>query len=85
MIDEQDSPFEAGARIRRAVILQTLRDDHTDDWTQSELEQTLDTTGEALIDALVDLEVSNVIDCADGVISASSCAKCLDALGLIGT
>jgi hypothetical protein len=83
MIDGRSSSFAAGGLIQRAVILQTLCHDHADDWTQLELEQTLDTTSEILIDALVDLETSNVIDCEDGLISASRCAKHLDALGLI--
>jgi hypothetical protein len=83
IIDEGDSPFDADALIQRAVILQTLCHDHADDWTQPELEQTLDTTSEILIDALIDLEASNVIDCVDGLISASRCAKYLDAVGLI--
>jgi hypothetical protein len=83
MIDRRDATFAAGGLIQRAVILQTLCHDHADDWTQSELEQTLGTTSEILIDALIDLEASNVIDCVDGLISASPCAKHLDALRLI--
>jgi hypothetical protein len=82
-IDGRDSTVAAGGPIQRAVILQTLCHDHADDWTQSELEQTLETTSEILIDALIHLEANNVIDCLDGLISASRCAKHLDALGLI--
>jgi hypothetical protein len=85
MIDEEDSPSDAGGLIQRAVILATLRRDHPDDWTQSELEQALDMTSEVLIDALIDLEASNVIDCVDGFIRASHCARHLDALGLIAS
>jgi hypothetical protein len=83
MIDGTDSSSAAGGSIQRAIILQTLCHEHPDDWTQSELEQILETTSEILIDALIDLEASNVIDCTDELISASRCARHLDALGLI--
>jgi hypothetical protein len=77
--------LDADGLIQRAIVLQTLCHDHTDDWTQSELEQTLGTTGEILVDALIDLEASNVIDCADDSITASRCVRRLDALGLIAS
>ena len=80
-----DLHFTRHSVMQRAVILATLRRDHPDDWTQSELEQTLDMTSEVLIDALIDLEANNVIDCVDGFIRASPCARHLDALGLIAS
>jgi hypothetical protein len=83
MIDEGDTQADAGGVLQRAIILQTLRPDHTDEWAPSELEQVLETPSETLVEALIDLEASNVIECTDGFVSASRCVKLLDALGLL--
>jgi len=69
--------------VERAIILQTLRDDH-ERWSRAELETELDHADPAEIDdALVHLADRGVITLADGTIRASLAAKRLDQLGMI--
>jgi hypothetical protein len=73
-------------RNERAIILQLLRDDHPAEWTLVELEAALDgVEAPALIEALDVLSRQGVVLVpADGRLIASPCARCLDALDLIG-
>jgi hypothetical protein len=76
-------------RIRmaqRAIILQVLRDDHPERWTRAELERQLpDFPPEEVEAAVEDLAAEGVlwINDDDGTVSASLCARTLDALGLV--
>jgi hypothetical protein len=83
--EQQEGEWTAEDRVKRAIVLQVLRDDHLERWTRAELERELpDVLPEEIASAVEDLK-------AEGVLSfnrkeevwASLCARTLDALGLI--
>jgi hypothetical protein len=70
--------------VQRAIVLQVLRDDHRQRWTERHLETALsDVAPEAAAQAVLDLEASGVLCRLDEFVGASRCARCLDSLGLI--
>jgi hypothetical protein len=72
-------------RSERAIVLQLLRDDHAQQWTRGELRGELRIASAALVDSLDDLEQHGVVVTAeDDRVLASSCARRLDELELIG-
>ena len=72
------------AMAERAVALQTLRSDHPEQWSRTELEQAVsDIEPAAVSDALVHLAADGVVVLDGDRVLASRCAKRLDALGLI--
>jgi hypothetical protein len=71
---------------KRAVVLQVLRDDHTEPWTRAELERQLsDFLPEEVEAAVEDLAADGVLSINDDdeTVSASLCARKLDALELV--
>jgi hypothetical protein len=73
-------------KVERAIVLQLLRDDHDKQWSRSDLQTRLkDIEPAALAHALERLEQQGVVlmRSADAI-SASPCARHIDALGLIG-
>jgi hypothetical protein len=69
---------------QRAIIHQLLRDDHTERWTPKQLQRALsDTTPEAIIEALAELEEAGVAWRLDDYVGASRCARRLFSLDLI--
>jgi hypothetical protein len=71
--------------IKRAIVLQVLRDDHPEQWTRAELERQLsDLPREGIEAAIEDLAAEGVVTVSDDeAIQASLCARTLDALGLV--
>jgi hypothetical protein len=70
---------------QRAVVLQLLRKDHHQRWSLKQLERALyDIEPEAISVALTYLEAEGVAWRLDDYVGASSCARCLDSLDLIG-
>lgn len=69
----------------RAIVLQLLRDDHEEWWTPAELGRELSDVDPAVVDGeLARLETEGVVSrLTDGRVKASTCARCLDALGLV--
>jgi predicted transcriptional regulator len=66
------------------VILQVLRDDHEQPWTLVEIEHELaDVDPDAIVVAIARLEEQGVVVRQGEQISASPCARHLDALGFI--
>jgi hypothetical protein len=74
-----------GRKIKRALVLQVLRDDHPQRWTRAELERELsDLPREGVEAAIEDLAADGVVRIADDeAVRASLCARTLDALGLV--
>jgi hypothetical protein len=71
-------------RAERAVVLQVLRHDHAERWSRAELERELDDIPLLAIDrAVVSLAKNEVVRACGNTVSASLCARHLDALGLI--
>jgi hypothetical protein len=69
---------------QRAIVLQLLRDDHAEAWTQAELRREApDLAPQALTDGLSVLEAECVAVVDSGMIRASRCARHLDSLGLV--
>jgi hypothetical protein len=71
---------------QRAVVLQVLRDDHPERWARAELERQLpDFLPEEVQAAVEDLAAEGVLSINDDdeTVSASLCARKLDALGLV--
>jgi hypothetical protein len=87
MTDEQQQaaidPEER--KIKRAIVLQVLRDDHSERWTRAELERQLsDLPPEGVEAAAEDLVAEGVLTAGDDeTIRASLCARTLDALELV--
>jgi hypothetical protein len=72
------------ARAERAVVLQVLRGDHHERWSQAELEQAVSGVEPAAVsEALVRLAADGVVVLDGDRVVASRCARRLDALGLI--
>ena len=77
-------PTAAAKQLERAIVLQLLRDDHRERWSDKQIERALsDFKPEAIRKAIVRLEASGVICCLDEFIGASRCAQYLDSLELI--
>jgi hypothetical protein len=87
MTDEQQQaaidPEER--KIKRAIVLQVLRDDHSERWTRAELERQLsDLPPEGVEAAAEDLVAEGVLTAGDDeTVRASLCARTLDALALV--
>lgn len=78
-------PTAADKQLERAIVLQLLRDDHRERWSDKQIERALpDFKPEAIQRAIVRLEAGGVICCLDEFIGASRCAQYLDTLELIG-
>jgi hypothetical protein len=83
---QQPTAIDPEARkIKRAIVLQVLRDDHPERWTRAELEHELsDLPREGVEAAIEDLAAEGVVTVGDDeAIQASLCARTLDALGLV--
>jgi hypothetical protein len=77
-------PTAATKQLERAIVLQLLRDDHRERWSDKQIERALsDFKPEAIQRAVVRLEAAGVISCLDEFIGASRCARYLDSLELI--
>jgi DNA-binding TFAR19-related protein (PDSD5 family) len=79
-------PADRSHMARRAIILQVLRDDHPERWTRAELERQLpDFLPEEVEAAVEDLAAEGVLSINDDdeTVSASLCARKLDALELV--
>ncbi len=86
MTDEQQQPAidPEERKIKRAIVLQVLRDDHPERWTRAELERQLsDLPPEGVEAAIEDLAAEGVLIDDDGTVRASLCARTLDALELV--
>jgi hypothetical protein len=72
-------------RIKRAIVLQVLRDDHPEQWTRAGLKRQLsDLPREGVEAAIKNLAAEGVVTIGDDeTIQASLCARTLDALGLV--
>jgi hypothetical protein len=69
----------------RAIVLQLLRDDHPERWTRAELLEWVPDIHPATVDAeLLRLARTGTVLIDGGCVKASPCARCLDALDLIG-
>jgi hypothetical protein len=67
------------------VVLQVLRNDHPEPWTHEEIERNLaDIDPDAIGIALERLHEQGVVNIEGKQITASACARHLDALGFIG-
>ena len=77
-------PSDRDRRVERAIVLQTLRDDHDDGWSRAELEAELDHTDPIAIgDAVTRLEGEGVVELAGETVRASRAAMHLNDLGMI--
>jgi hypothetical protein len=73
-----------GRRVERAIVSQTLRDDHDKRWSRAELEAELGRADAIEIDdALARLAREGVIAIAGETVQASRAAVHLDALAMI--
>ena len=71
-------------QIERAIVSQTLRDDHDFSWSRAELETELDGAGVLAIgDAIARLADRGVIELAGETVRASRAAVYLDELDMI--
>ena len=78
-------PTAADKQLERAIVLQLLRVDHRERWSDKQIERALNNfKPEAIRKAIVRLEAGSVIYCLDEFIGASRCAQYLDSLELIG-
>ncbi len=78
-------PTATDKLVERAIVLQVLRNDHRERWSDKQIERALsDFKPEAIQRAIVRLEAGGVICCLDEFIGASRCAQYLDSLELIG-
>jgi hypothetical protein len=77
-------PTAATKLVERAIVLQLLRTDHRERWSDKQIERAIpDFKPEAIRKAIVRLEAGGVICCLDEFIGASRCAQYLDSLELI--
>ncbi len=69
---------------QRAIVLQVLRNDHPEQWSRAELEQAIsDIRPRVVGKALAVLTAEGVVVHDDETITASRCARHLDALELV--
>ncbi|HUN77410.1 MAG TPA: hypothetical protein VMU32_00655 [Solirubrobacteraceae bacterium] len=81
--EPQGTAYIAG----RAIMLQLLQppEDHPEWWTPAELREQITDLDPAIVDAeLARLAELGAVVVDGGRLKASACARCLDALGLIG-
>jgi hypothetical protein len=72
-------------RVERAVVLQVLRDDHTERWSLEELLGELSDYGPGIVDeALARMEREGILEREGRQVWASRAARHLDELELIG-
>jgi hypothetical protein len=77
-------PSDRERRVQRAIVAQTLREDHDDRWARAELEAELgDTDALTIADALARLESEGVIDLDGETVQASCATAYLDELEMI--
>jgi len=77
-------PNDHERRVQRAVVAQTLRDDHDRCWPRAELEAELgEPDALAINDALALLEMEGVIELQGEIVQASRAALHLDRLEMI--
>jgi len=77
-------PGSGDRRVQRAIVAQTLRDDHDARWSRAELETALGRDAPTTIDdALHRLATEGVIEIAGETVRASRATKHLDALEMI--
>lgn len=78
-------PSDSDRRVQRAVVAQTLRDNHDRHWSRAELETELAGRGTpiAIDDALNRLESEGVVEIAGETVRASRAARHLDLLEMI--
>jgi hypothetical protein len=70
---------------QRVIVLQVLRDDHPEPWTQAELEQdSTDLDPRAMREGLALLAAEGVVIVEGEKVTASPCARRLDTLEVIG-
>lgn len=83
MPDQPIDPLQEEG-TQRLVVLQLLRDDHEQPWTRAELDKELyDLDPDAITIALERLQEQGVVQVDGEQLSASACARHLDALGFI--
>jgi DNA-binding HxlR family transcriptional regulator len=85
MQDERNAMhMTEGEVAQRAIVMQVLREDHTEPWTRAELESEIyDIEPLAISDALATLEAEGVVNTEGERVQASRCAWRLDALGMV--
>lgn len=84
-IEAKGSRAADDAGLERAIILQLLRDDHERMWSREQLSAELASDrAEVIEEALGRLEKEGVVGVSDQAVWASSAARRLDVLGLIG-
>ncbi len=77
-------PGDHDCRVERAIVLQTLREDHDRHWSRDELTAELHHADPRTIDeALTRLKDEGVIELAGEIARASPATLCLDELGMI--
>lgn len=77
-------PSDNDRQIERAIVAQTLRDDHDCDWTRAELDAQLGHIGPGVIgEALARLADEGVVELADETVRASPATVRLEELGMI--
>ena len=72
-----------GVRLERAIVLQLLRDDRSQNWSRAELASELDVEAAAIEAAVSRLHGDGVVRLDDDQVSASGAARRLDDLELI--
>jgi hypothetical protein len=78
-------PGEHERRLERALVSQTLRRDHSEDWLFTELAVELgDTDSLTVRDVLAHLEETGVVEIVGESVRASRATKRLDELDMIG-
>jgi hypothetical protein len=85
--DQNPTAEELAYMAGRAIMLQALRDpdDHPEWWTRVELREEISDIDPAIVDAELARLVGEGAVLIDGErVKASACARCLDALDLIG-
>jgi hypothetical protein len=84
-IEAKGSRAADGAGLERAIILQLLRDDHERMWSREQLSAELALDRSVVIEeTLRRLQKEGVIGASAEAVWASSAARRLDELGLIG-
>jgi hypothetical protein len=73
-----------GSRLERAIVLQLLRDDHGQQWSREELSAEIAAEPAALELALSRLAADGILCTQAANVSASTAARRMDELGLIG-
>jgi len=77
-------PSNQDRRVERAIVLQTLRDDHDKRWSQAELAAELDYADPTEIGtALTRLMIAGVIELVGDTIQATPAVAYLNELGMI--